>query len=104
MNSDREDQPTRQEKARSHDHRQRRRHHPCQVGWHRVTAPSRPQPLLSQRDQALAQAIAEQLRPLLEEMTRRLDAILTQLPQPERQPALPRKRPTAHQSRRRTRP
>ena len=66
---------------------------PSQDDWRGATAPSHPQALLSPRDQALAEAVAALLRPVLEEMNRKLDAILTRLPQTgHRLPAAPRRR------------
>jgi hypothetical protein len=69
---------------------------PGQDDWRGSTAPSHPQVLLSPRDQALAEAVAVLLRPALEEINRKLDAILTRLPQTgHRLPAAPRRRPRA---------
>jgi hypothetical protein len=99
-----EDQLTQQERANCRDQRQRRHHHPCRKGWHGVTARPHPQPLLGQREQALAEAVAALLRPLLEEMSRKLDAILAQSPEAERRVAAARKRQTAPQRRRGARP
>jgi hypothetical protein len=99
-----EDQLTQQESANCRNQRQWRRHHPCRKGWQSVTARPHPQVLPGQREQALAEAVAALLRPLLEEMSRKLDAILARSPEAGGRAEVPGKRLASPRRRSGTRP
>jgi hypothetical protein len=98
------DRLTQPERADYRDQYQRRRHHPCRKGWHGAAASPHPQVLPGQREQALAEAVAALLRPVLEEMSRKLDAILARSPEAGRRAEVPGKRPASPRRRRGTRP